>query len=89
VSSSLWVFSGHILNLPQLERVRLERAVRRLHSQGPRVVCELLAELAERGDAVPHILKRLDAYNALTPAMVRVAGADRFAPRPLRLVPEQ
>jgi len=52
-------------------------------------VCELLAELAERGDAVPHILKRLDAYNALTPAMVRVAGADRFAPRPLRLVPEQ
>jgi len=74
--------------MTELDRLRLERGVRRLHAQGPRVVAELLTELAERDDAVPHLLRRLDAYNALTPTMLRAAGGDRFAPRPLRQVPK-
>ena len=74
--------------MTQLERLRLERGVRHLHAQGSRAVCELLAELAERGDAVPHLLRRLDAYNALTPAMMRAASGDKFPPRPLRQVPK-
>jgi len=74
--------------LTELDRIRLERGVRHLYAQGPRVVGELLSELAERGNAVPHLLRRLDAYNALTPAMLRATGGDRFAPRPLRQVPK-
>jgi len=62
--------------------------VQRLHVLGPRVCAELFAELAERHDAVPHLLRRLDAYNALPPAMLRAAGGDKFAPRPLRQVPK-
>ncbi len=56
--------------MTELDRMRLERGVQRLYAQGPRAVCELFAEMAECGDAVPHLLGRLDAYNTLTPAML-------------------
>lgn len=68
------------------ERLRLERGAEHLHQLGPRPTAELLAEVAEQHGA-GFLLRRLADYGRLKPSTVRRLGADRFAPRPLHLVP--
>ncbi len=58
-------------------RSRLEAGALYLHGLGPRAVTELLLELAPPD----RVLTRLDAYRRLTPALLRAAAGDRFAPR--------
>ena len=71
-----------------LDRLRLQRGAAHLHALGPRAVAELLAEVAQSIGGTPSILDRLQEYERrLSPAMVSVAGGDRFPPRPVRAVP--
>src|SRR5437763_1915585 len=69
--------------------VDVERGVRHLHSLGARATCEMLAELAAKIGGGPALLGLLAQYEQLSPRMIRAAGADRFAPRPLHLVPRR
>ena len=66
--------------LDPLDRLHLQRGAEHLHALGPRATAEFLAEVGHRIGGTPCIL-------GLTPRMVRLAGGDRFPPRPLRLVP--
>ncbi len=62
------------------------RKVQRLHGLGPRVVGELLAEIAaERGIRVL-IERKVDKYTELEPAVLEAAGGDRLWPVPVREV---
>jgi hypothetical protein len=65
---------------------RRQRLVERLVALGPRVVLELLLELAERR-GLAHLDQRLERYAALDPALLRAVGGDRMPPRVLRMVP--
>ncbi len=66
---------------------RLERLVEQLHSLGPRAVLELLLALIARVVGGAAMFELLEDYRRLDPRTVRAAGGDRFAPRPLALVP--
>ncbi len=67
--------------------LRLQPGAEHLHSLGPRVIAELLAEIGRSHGIMPAILDRLDAYrHRLTPEMVRAAGGHRFPPPPLHVV---
>lgn len=69
------------------DRLRLQRGAEHLHSLGARALAEMLTELARDRCDLADTLDRLDAWrDGLTPEMLRVAGGDRFAPRPLREV---
>ena len=72
--------------MTSLDRQRLDRGAAHLHGLGPRAVAEALATLAARIGGAPAMLTVLAEYEALTPGMVRAAGADRLLPRPLRQV---
>jgi hypothetical protein len=65
--------------------LRLPHLARRIHALGPRVLSELLAELATAhgGD----VLIRAEAYGRLDPMILSALGGDRFPMAPLRLVP--
>jgi len=65
---------------------RFERQVERLHNLGPRVVAELLSEIAHRTGQSGLIADRLQAYAALDPELVRAVGGDRFPPMPLTVI---
>ena len=65
---------------------RFERQVERVHNLGPRVVAELLAEIATATDQPALIADRLQAFAALDPEHVRFVGADKFPPMPLGMV---
>ncbi len=68
--------------------LRLERSCQHLHTLGPRATAELLIEVAARIGGMPAILGALTEFErSITPAMVRVAGGDRFPRRQLRAVP--
>ena len=69
-------------------RMRVEHGARHLHTLGPRVIAELLIEVARRSNAVATLLDVLDDYSRLTPEIVRAAGADRF-PVHVRSVPSE
>ena len=74
--------------MTQLDRMRLERGAKHLHSLGPRATAELLAEVAEQIGGMPCILGRLEEYRRrLTPDLLRAVGGDRFPPRPLHEAP--
>jgi hypothetical protein len=66
---------------------RLKPGVEHLHTLGPRVTAEMLADLASRIGGLPAILGLLAEYQRLTPQSVVLAGADRFPPPALRVVP--
>lgn len=59
------------------------RAAEALHKLGPAPLGYLLAEIAAALDAEELVAARLARYAALDPEVVRVLGADRFAPPPL------
>lgn len=67
--------------------LRLQRGAEHLCALGPRAVAELLAELARDPGDLAHTLALLDRWReGLSPELLRAAGGDRFAPRPLRVV---
>ena len=66
--------------------MRLQRGAAHLHALGPRATAEFLAEIAGKIGAEGAIQSLLVEYQRLTPEMIRAVGADRFPPRPLRLV---
>ncbi len=69
------------------DRLRLQRGAEHLHSLGARALAEMLAELARDRCDLADTLDRLDAWRVgLTPELLRAAGGDRFAPRPLHEV---
>ncbi len=65
---------------------RLERMVERVHALGPRVVSELLAEIAIATGEPGLIADHVEKYSRLDPEIVRALGADRFPPMPLEVV---
>lgn len=80
--------SGRSNNISALDRLRLERGVNHLHNLGARAIYELLAEVVSKIGGLPCVLATLDEYRQrLTPAMIRCAGGDRLARRPLHVVP--
>jgi hypothetical protein len=70
------------------DRLRIERGAVHLHALGARSIAEFLLEIGKEQGCIDDILDRVDLWRwRLTPAMVRAAGADHFAPRPLRQIP--
>ena len=63
--------------------LRRERQIEHVHQLGPRAVGELLYEVAEGGD----LDRALDAYERLTPSLLKAMGAYRFPPSPLHAIP--
>lgn len=61
-----------------LIRLRLQHFARAIHRLGPRVLFELLSETLDR--PTDDFLERVEAYAALSPDQLHVAGGDRFAP---------
>ena len=72
--------------IPPAARPQFEQSVRHLHGLGPRATAEAIAEIAARIGGLPAITGILNEYRRLSPGQVRIAGADRFPPRPLRRV---
>ncbi len=63
--------------------LRFRREVKRLHRLGPRVLAELLAELAaERGIRVL-VERKIDKYAELEPEVLKAAGGDDFWQPPI------
>ncbi len=63
--------------------LRRQRQIEHVHQLGARAVGELLYEVAEGGD----LDRALDAYERLTPSLLKAMGADRFPPSPLHAIP--
>ena len=63
------------------------REIKRLHRLGPRVLAELLAEIAaERGIRVL-VERKIDKFASINPETLEAAGGDAFWPVPIRRVP--
>lgn len=67
--------------------LRMRRGAEHLHHLGARAVSEFLIELALAHGIETDLIARLDEWRRITPAQVRAAGGDRFAPA-LREVPK-
>ena len=65
---------------------RLERMVERVHALGPRLLAELLAEIATATGQHVLVVDLVEEYAGLDAELARFLGADRFAPMPLELV---
>ncbi len=66
--------------------MRFRREVKRLHRLGPRVLAELLAEIAaERGIRVL-VERKIDKYAELDPETLHVTGGNDFSPTPIHKV---
>ena len=65
---------------------RYQWQVGQVHAAGPRVVAELLAELADVTDGADVLDAMLTRYAGLELDMLRAAGGDCFPPVPLREV---
>ena len=63
-------------------RLKRQRRIEHLHRLGPRAVFELLHEVSE----VEDLDRALDAYQRLTPDLLKALGGDRFSPSPLHEV---
>ena len=63
--------------------LRFRRKVEQVHSLGPRVTAELLAEIGAERNIRTVIDNKLERYAALDPKAVAAAGADDFWPSPL------
>ena len=66
-------------------RLCRERQVERI-CRIPRLVAELLDEIARHHGLAEDIDRRLAAYAALDPDLLHQVGGDRFAPAPIRAV---
>ncbi|HWX50540.1 MAG TPA: hypothetical protein VNZ61_21040 [Roseomonas sp.] len=60
--------------------LRLRRGAEHAWRLGPRTLAELLAEIGTRHGIHDEILRALDAYQRLSPEMIRAVGGDRFPP---------
>lgn len=70
-----------------VDALRLQRGAEHVHRLGARALAELLAELARDRCDLAGTLDRLDRWReGLSPELVRAAGGDQFAPRPLHEV---
>ena len=65
---------------------RFERQIEHLHRLGPRILAELLGEIATATGQPALIAGRVAAYAALDPALVRFIGSDNFPPSVLGVV---
>ena len=63
------------------------RMVVRVHALGPRVLAELLIEIATATGQPGLIARHLEEFARLEPEIVRAVGGDRFTPMPLGVVP--
>ncbi len=63
--------------------LRFRRKVERIHSLGPRVTAELLAEIGAERNIRTVIDDKLERYAGLDPKAVAVTGGDDFWPAPL------
>jgi hypothetical protein len=66
---------------------QFQRQVLRLHKLGARAVCELLREVGVETMHMTTIEQALARYADIDPNALPLSGGDRFAPRPLHLVP--
>ena len=65
---------------------RYERQIEHIHSLGPRMLAEMLAEVA-RDTGRPDIdADRVEEYAQLDPDLLRFLGGDRFAPNVVGVV---
>ncbi len=69
-------------------RLRLEALAPRISALGVRSLAELLIDIAAATQRPEIIVRRAEAFAALTPEMVLVARADRFPCR-LSLLPDE
>jgi hypothetical protein len=70
-----------------LRRLRRQRELERVHGLGPRVIGELLNELAREHGIGRDIAQRVARYAArLSPELLRAVGGDRFPAAPLHAV---
>ncbi len=67
--------------------LRFHREAEKLHALGPRPYGELLAEIGEQFGCRTFIERRLRAYAALDPEVVRKLDGDEFPRPPLYEVP--
>ncbi len=66
--------------------MRFRREVKRLHRLGPRVLAELLAEIAaERGIWIL-VERKIDKYAEMEPEALKAAGGDAFWQPPIHEV---
>ena len=63
--------------------LRFRRKVEQVHSLGPRVTAELLAEIGAERSIRTVIDQKLEVYADLDPKAVTVTGGDDFWPVPL------
>src|SRR4051812_15786161 len=68
-----------------LAHLRRQREVERI-CRIPRLVAELLDEIARHHGLVEDIDRRLAAYAGLDAATLALVGGDRFAPAPIRVL---
>jgi hypothetical protein len=66
-------------------RLRRRRQVERI-CRIPRLVAELLDEIARHHGLVEDIDRRIAAYAGIDPDLLRQVGGDRFAPAPIRAI---
>ena len=66
--------------------LRHERHIVHIHSLGPRVLAELLDEIAHRTGCPDIVADRIEAYADLDIEMVIAAGGDKFPPNVLGVV---
>ena len=64
-------------------RHKRQRQIEHLHQLGPRAIPELLHEISE----VEDLDRALDAYQRLTPDLLKALGGDRFPSAPLHEIP--
>ncbi len=65
---------------------RFERRMERLHCLGPRVIAEMLADIATATGSPGLIADHVEKYADLDPEIVRALGADRFPAMPLTVI---
>jgi len=65
-------------DLSGAERARLMRGGGALHDRGPRVVAEVLIEIAERYGEPARLLDIVATYTRLPPDLYAAVGADRL-----------
>ena len=71
----------------EVQRLRRQHLVKRLHRLGPRAIFELFDEIAEKFGIEEQVDARLAAYvERLTPEILVATGGDRLATVPLYAV---
>ncbi len=65
---------------------RFECRMERLHCLGPRVIAEMLADIATAIGQPDLIADHVEKYADLDPEIVRALGADRFPAMPLTVI---